>query len=306
MADNKKFDVAVIGNAGIDTNVYLPGNQIDFECEANFTENIDYVGGAGGYAARGYAQLGYKTAYIGYIGDDHNGDFLINEFKKDGINTEAVFLDPAGTCHSINFMYKDGRRKNFYDGKSHMKLQPVLEKCESILAESKIAHFNIPNWARFLLPVAKDLDLKIATDLQDITDIDDPYRQDFIEHSDILFFSSTNYDSPQPVINSILKQYPEKILVSGMGAKGCALGTKTGIEYFSAVEIDEPIIDTNGAGDGLAVGFLSNYLLENKNLKKSIQLGQITARYTCTQKASTSHLISKKLLEKLAKRFGPE
>ncbi|HMA61030.1 MAG TPA: PfkB family carbohydrate kinase, partial [bacterium] len=154
-------------------------------------------------------------------------------------------------------------------------------------------------WARFLLPVAKDLGVKIATDLQDITDIADPYRQDFIEYSDILFFSNTNYDSPEPIINHILKQFPEKILVSGMGSQGCALGTQKGIDYFSAMKIKGPIIDTNGAGDSLAVGFLSSHLLEEKNLRESIQLGQLTARYTCTQKASTSKLISRNKLEKL-------
>ena len=61
----KQFDVVVIGNVGIDTNVYLAGDEINFQIESNFTENIDYVGQAGGYAARGFAQLGYRTAFIG-------------------------------------------------------------------------------------------------------------------------------------------------------------------------------------------------------------------------------------------------
>ena len=61
--NDRKFDVAVVGNVGIDTNVYIAGADIDFGVESNFTENLDYVGQAGGYAARGYAQLGKRTAH---------------------------------------------------------------------------------------------------------------------------------------------------------------------------------------------------------------------------------------------------
>jgi sugar/nucleoside kinase (ribokinase family) len=45
-----------------------------------------------------------------------------------------------------------------------------------------------------------------------------------------------------------------------------------------------PVIDTNGAGDSLAVGFLSSYVLNNDALRDAILRGQIAARYMCTQK----------------------
>ena len=162
------FDVAVIGNVGIDTNVYFHGADVDFSREANFTENLDYVGQAGGYASRGYAQLGKCTAFIGYVGDDFSGRFIREEFARDGIDLSGMFFDPAGTSRSINLMYRDGRRKNFYDGKRHMQLQPDRAVCRSVLAQSRLAHFNIPNWARLLLPIAKDLGLVVSCDLQDI------------------------------------------------------------------------------------------------------------------------------------------
>lgn len=290
------FDVVVIGNVGIDTNIYLAGQEINFKVEANFTENLDYVGQAGGYASRGFAQLGYKTAFIGYVGDDYQGKHILKEFARDGINTDAVFIDPAGTSRSINFMYPDGRRKNFYDGKSHMTLQPELATSKKILAKSKIAHFNIPNWARKLLPVARDLGLSISCDIQDVVQIDDPYRADFIKYADVLFFSAVNFDSPQNIMEQVLNQYPDKIIISGMGFRGCALADKNGLRYFEAAELVEPVVDTNGAGDGLAVGFLSGYYLENLSLEKSIRRGQLVARHTCAQKANSGNLMTKKML----------
>jgi len=145
--ESERFDVAVIGNVGIDTNIYFKGSAIDFSIEANFTENLDYVGQAGGYTSRGYAQLGYKTAFIGYLGDDFNGKFIRAQFAKDSINTDAVFTDPRGTSRSINFMYPDGKRKNFYDGKRHMDLAPDIEICKSILHQMDCSFY--PNKFRF-------------------------------------------------------------------------------------------------------------------------------------------------------------
>jgi len=59
------FEVVVIGAVGIDTNVYISANSVDFVLEASFTENLDYIGMAGGYSSKGFARLGKKTAFIG-------------------------------------------------------------------------------------------------------------------------------------------------------------------------------------------------------------------------------------------------
>jgi len=287
-----QFDVAVVGNAGIDTNVYLPGADINFDVESNFTLNLDYVGQAGGYAARGYAQLGYKTAFIGALGDDYNGRFVRREFAADGIDTGAVFTDPEGTGRSINFMYRDGRRKNFYDGKGHMTLEPPLAACRAMLARCRLAHFSIPNWARHLLPLAREVGLTIGCDLQDVISAADPYRQEFVEHADVLFFSDANQPDPAALAQTYLDQNPAQIIIAGLGSKGCLLATSSGVQHFGPVEMDAPVIDTNGAGDGLAVGFLSSYALDGYSLEDSIRRGQIAARYTCTQKATSSSLIT--------------
>jgi acarbose 7IV-phosphotransferase len=292
----KNFDVVVVGNVGIDTNVYFHSGEPDFNRESNFTENLDCVGQAGGYASRGYAQLGKRAAFIGYVGDDFSGRFIREEFAHDGIDTTALFIDPAGTSRSVNFMYGDGRRKNFYDGKSHMQLQPDRAVCRSVLAKTRLAHFNIPNWARQLLPIAKEAGVTIACDLQDVVALRDGYREDFVDYADVVFFSAANQPDPKPLIEELLQWKLELIVVAGMGARGCALGTRDGLHYFKPVSMAAPVIDTNGAGDGLAVGFLSSYMLDGYSLEDSIRRGQIAARYTCTQKASSAHLITPELM----------
>jgi acarbose 7IV-phosphotransferase len=296
------FEVVVVGNVGVDTQVYLPGDAIDWSVEANFTENSDCVGQAGGYTSRGYAQLGRRTAFIGYVGADFNGRFVRHAFAQDGIDTSALFTDPAGTSRSINFMTRDGRRKNFYDGKSHMRLQPDLAACRAVLQGARLAHFHLPNWARRLLPGARELGLTIACDIQDVVDPHDPYRQDFINAADVLFFSAVNHPDPSPLIHGYLRRNPRQIIVVGRGSQGCALGTADGVRFFPPVTLDAPVVDTNGAGDGLAVGFLTSYVLEGYGLEASVLRGQIAARYTCTQRASSDALITAPQLDALYRR----
>lgn len=291
------LDVVVVGNAGIDTNVYVHGADVDNTRETSFVETIDCVGQAGGYASRGFARLNKRTAFIGYVGDDYHRRLVCDEFARDGIEA-TLFTDPSGTARSVNLMDRDGRRRTFYDGKSHMHLQPDLNLCRSVLARTRLVHFNIPNWARRLLPIAKELGLTISCDIQDVLSPADDYRRDFVESADILFFSAVNQSNPTAVIEACLAASPRQIVLAGMGAGGCALGTThDGVRYFGPVAMERPVVDTNGAGDGLAVGFLASYVLDTYSLVDSVRRGQIAARHTCTLRASSSDLITRRELD---------
>lgn len=297
MKASNDFDALVVGNVGIDTNVYLPEGPLDLSLEGHFTQNLDCVGQAGGFSARGFAQLGYRTAFIGYVGEDFSGDFIKREFASDEINAEGLMIDPAGTGRSVNLVYPDGSRNSFYDGKGHLQLQPDLEICHSLLSRARIAHFSIPDWARTLLPAAQEAGVVISCDLQDIPTLEDPYREDFIREADILFFSGSTLEDPEALMGKVISLYPEKLILAGLGNRGCALGTKHGITHYPPVTLDRPIVDTNGAGDSLAVGFLTSYILEEMSLEESVKRGQICARYACSLRANSSTLITREQLD---------
>ncbi|EKD88328.1 MAG: hypothetical protein ACD_34C00606G0001 [uncultured bacterium] len=294
---SNKSEVVVVGNVGIDTNVFFYSDGPDFSIEANFTQNIDVLGQAGGYASRGYARLGASTAFIGCVGEDYSGEYIKRIFGQEKINTEGLFIDPEGTSRSINLMYKNGQRKNFYDGKNHMRLHAPMDVAMKVIEGARLVHFNIPNWARELLPVAKKSGAIIACDIQDVIDVKDPYRLDFVKMAGYLFFSSANHDDPAPLIDAYLQLNPALVIVSGMGVRGCALGTGNGIQYFPPVTLDLPVVDTNGAGDALAVGFLASHILDGRSLEESILRGQISARYKCAQKATSNCMITRDLLD---------
>jgi len=284
------FDAVVIGNVGVDTNVY-PLGEFDWNREGHFTENLDCVGQAGGYASRGYARLGKRVALIGHVGHDANGRWIRETLAADGIDASALFVDPAGTARSVNFMLADGGRRNFYDGKGHMTLEPDLDRCRAVLAGAKLAHFNIPNWARKLLPEARRAGAAIATDLQDLRALDDPYRRDFIEQSDFLFFSAAHWSDPREPLEALLRMGPARVVIAGMGDRGCAMATRDRIEFFDPIPWHLPVVDTNGAGDSLAVGFLASHVLDGDNPADAARRGQICARHACTLRADSGNLL---------------
>lgn len=292
-------EVVVVGNVGVDTNIYLHGNAVDWSVEANFSENCDYVGQAGGYAARGYAALGRRVAFVGHVGDDACGRLVRETFARDGVAVDALWVDPAGTARSVNLVFRDGARKNFYDGKGHMAMEPDLERCRAALAGARLAHFNIPNWARRLLPIARELGLTVACDLQDIVALDDPYRADFIAAAEFIFCSSINHEPPA-LAAALLAERPGRVVVVGMGPRGAGLATAAGFRVFPPPPLDLPVLDTNGAGDTLAVGFLTSYVLEGRSLEESVLRGQVAARHTCALRATTDGLIGPARLDALA------
>jgi len=297
------LDVVVAGCIGIDTTVFLYGQDIDFNVEANFSQNIDCVGQAGGYCARGFRRLGNRVGFVGSVGADYNGDFIRRELASDGIET-LFFPDPVGTHRSINFMYRDGRRKNFYDGKGSMEVKPDLAACEALLSRTRLVHVHIENWCRELLPIARRCGVLVSCDLQDVVALDDPYRRDFIEQADILFFSCTNHPNPSRAIDFFLTGNPNRIVVGGMGAQGAVLGTREGIRMFAPPPLDLPVLDTNGAGDSLAFGFLTSHVLEGRGLEESVMRGQVAARVTCSQRATSSELVTRERLEALCSSLG--
>jgi sugar/nucleoside kinase (ribokinase family) len=291
------LDVIVVGGAGVDTNVYLGGDDIDWNVESNFTRNVDSAGQAGGYASRLFAQLGKRTGYIGPVGDDALGRLLCDALARDGVDLAGVFVDAGGTNRSVNLVYKDGRRKNFYDGRGSMTLQPDLGLCRRLLARTRLAHFSIVHWARQLLPLARELGAFVAVDLQDVVSAEDPYRQDFVDAADVLFFSAVNHPDPTPVIEAYRRRNPRAVCVVGMGARGAAIGTADGVRTFGPVADDRPVVDTNGAGDSLAVGFLAGHVLDGVSLPDAVLRGQILARHTCTLVAPKDRLLTRRELD---------
>jgi len=281
----KSFDVCVLGAFGLDTYVYFHGGEVDFLREGHFGENLDEVGLAGGYSSRIAAALGYRVCALGYVGNDFAGRYVRDKLSSEGIDPSGLLVDPAGTKRSVNFMYSDGRRTNFYDGKGSMSTHPDKERFLPMIAASRWVHVNIVNWTRELLDDVLRLGVPMSCDLQDWSDVNDPYRLDFLQKVDVLFFSGVHLEEPMEVLGALSRRFPHKTLVCGMGKQGAAFAKGGACKSYPPASGPKPVVDTNGAGDALAVGFGSAHLLEGKSLSESLVFGQALARQLCSVRA---------------------
>lgn len=301
------FDVVVVGAAGVDTLVYLPEGEPDFSRDSTMVHTVDTVGQAGAFSARGFARLGWRTGFVGAFGADWAAHLVRTAFAADGVTVAAEVLDPAGTARSVNLMTSDGRRRAFYDGRGHAEV-PVPEVGE-VFRGARLAMFHLSDWCRKLLAPARAASCTIAVDLQDLDDVADPYRRDFIEAADVVFFSAAHIADPRQTARDLLAKGP-RLAVAGLGAAGALLawrepdGAIVELVLSPAPVLDLPIVDTNGAGDGLAVGTLHELLLTSattggflrdtttEDLSSAVLSGQCAARWTCMRRGG-DHLITR-------------
>jgi sugar/nucleoside kinase (ribokinase family) len=290
-------DVVVVGNAGLDTEVFLPGDSIDLSLDSQFTSNRDVVGQAGGYAARGFARLGRATRYFGALGEDAAGRAVRRALASDGVLLDLVFADPQGTARSVNLMTRDGRRRAFYDGRGHLTQTVPNGLIQLALQDVPLAHIHLANWARgALLPSIGT----VAVDLQDVRDLDDEYRADFVAGADIVFMSGAHLPDPPAAAQEVVHRGKVQVAVVGLGAAGALAVVRGGqVRHYPVPPLDLPVVDSNGAGDSLAVGFLDAYVLDGTDLAEAVLRGQVAARWACTEPGS-DHLIARDRLLELA------
>ena len=112
---SKPLDVIPIGRVAIDFNPTDMNRPLSESCNFN-----KYVGGSPANIAVGLARLGKKVGFIGKVSDDQHGDYVVDYFKKEGIDTSNIFRAQNGEKLGLTFteikspsessilMYRDG------------------------------------------------------------------------------------------------------------------------------------------------------------------------------------------------------
>jgi ribokinase len=117
------------------------------------------------------------------------------------------------------------------------------------------------NFSRPLLKIGQDAGKKIATDVHTVSDLEDPYNQDFMQAADILFMSDDLLPvSPESWAREVMSRYRPEILVIGLGAAGALLAVREDafIGRLPALQPDT-VVNTIGAGDALFSAFIHGY-----------------------------------------------
>lgn len=302
----RDIDVLVVGAVGVDTVVYPPPRwRWDAAGEGTLAEVVDVVAHGGGYAARGYAALGHRTALLGHVGADVAGAWVRSTLAGDGVLMDGC-VTTGRTAHSVNVMDRDGARRNFYDPALDGVDPPGRVLTEHLLDRSRIAHVNIPDWARRVLGPARERGVTLVVDVQDASGPDEDYRRAFVEAADVLVVSGDRLASGEDYARWAIDVGHARLVVVGLGPHGCLVVPRgqpsthypvARLPAEAGTGVEPPVVDTNGAGDSLAVGTASGLLLDGLPRDAAVRRGLLCARWCCTLRATSDGLATREQVE---------
>jgi adenosine kinase len=249
---------------------------------------------SGGSAANtivGIANFGARAAYVGKVRDDQIGRLYMHDIRAAGVAFETkVAVDGAATGCSYILVTGDGERTmNTYLGAAQ-DLTPDDIDAAQIAASSVIyleGYLWDPKNAKDAFvkasTIAHDAGRQVALTLSDSFCVD-RYRSEFLDLMrsrtvDLVFANEAELLSLYQTsdFDAALKQLrlDARLGVVTRSEKGCVVASKDGVIAVPAFPI-EKMVDTTGAGDLFAAGFLFG-LVRGAGYENAGRLGALAA-----------------------------
>lgn len=250
------------------------------------------VGGAELNVAIGCARLGLKSGWISRLGNDDFGKYIMKTARGEGINTSEVKLvDGYQTSVYFREVLSDGSSRSFYyREKSPTSTMKREDLNEEYFKEAKVLHITgvfpsiTKNNQEIILEavkLAKKNNLTISFDpnirLKMWTKEEaKAYIEKILPNVDILLIGDEEIEillgetSIEDAIKTFHNYGIEKVIVK-KGAKGAVGSDGKNVYEVDAIK-PKALVDTVGAGDGFAAGFLTA-LCKGETLKDCVEFG---------------------------------
>ena len=303
-----RYDVIAIGNAIVDVvsscsdelieELGMPKGGMTLIDADQATALYDAMGPAreisGGSAANtlaGLSALGAQCAFVGQVAADQLGSVFAHDIRAVGIDydTPAREGEPP-TARCLIFVTPDGQRTmNTFLGASQFLPASALD--EEAIGGAKILYLEGYLWdpeepraaMRRAIETAKAAGRKVAFTLSDafvIARYGDDFRAlindgliDILFANEVELGAITGEEDFDAGIAALKDKVPA--LVVTRSEKG-AVAISGGETASVAAEPVDAVVDTTGAGDLFAAGFLAGYV-KGESLETSLKMGAIAA-----------------------------
>jgi sugar/nucleoside kinase (ribokinase family) len=248
-------------------------------------------GGSAGNTAAGVAALGGKAGFVGQVAPDQLGEFYRHDLTATGVEFTTPATDfGVPTARSMVLVTPDAHRTmNTFLGAA--QLLPVEALDETQIAGAKVIYLEgylwdpeTPRYAMIkAIDIARNAGRKVAFTLSDTFCID-RHRDGFnglIDGGriDLLFANEAEIQALAglPHFESAVAAVQEKVevLVVTRSEKGAIAVSKGERAEVPAEPVDK-VVDTTGAGDLFAAGFLAGWT-QGRGLEESLRIGAIAA-----------------------------
>jgi acarbose 7IV-phosphotransferase len=296
--------VLVSGLINLETTLKISGFPIAYNPVNYPFYGIDStVSGVGYNVAKAMLTLGNNVRFASLIGQDDTANLVLSTLKRDSISSEFMVQSIQQTAQSVILYDPSGTRQIHTDLKNvqeqiypEHRFDTALEDCDLVVA------CNI-NFSRGLLSKAKHLGVPIATDLHTLTNLENAYDQDFLQHADIVFFSHERLqETPEQTANKMFERFPTKIIVVGLGENGAMLFTRDAPQHVQAIKTRD-IVNTIGAGDALFSGF-NHFYAKTQNAPESLEKAVLFASYKIGETGAANGFLTETELQALTKEVS--
>jgi ribokinase len=282
--------VVVVGSTNFD--LVVKADRLPKEGETLLATHLKFfAGGKGANQAVGVARLGAKTTFIGSVGKDMIGDFLIQGLEANGIDTTCVRRDPAcSTGCAFIMLFPNGNNSIVVDVAANLSLTPAdVERAEELIAraDALCTVLEVP-----LDVVAAAL--RVARKLGKLTVLDaGPPRHcppEILKLADIVSPNETELEqlSGEKVSGRVsAREAAEKLLELGvktvvlkLGSDGAMLVTRKASRHFPACKVD--VVDPTAAGDAFTAA-LTVQLAAGAQIEEAIRYANLAGALAVTK-----------------------
>ena len=311
---SERLDVIGIGNAMVDA--IIPSNKEEVEKHEINRDSMNLIdeelknklhqdykikemigGGSLGNSMFGITSFGGNGSFIGKIKDDNIGDFLQKDMIREGLQFPLGFTSPdiSTGCCTI-FVEEDGTRTMCTFLGAGTLIGPEDIK-EDQIVNHKIAYLEGYLWdnenakkaMKKMVDICKADNQKIAFTLSDLFCVDrhrDSFKELITNDVDILFANDDEIKSmAQTSSFEEGLEYAKSLNITSAitkGSSGSIIISNGSVTEIDAQKVDK-VVDTTGAGDLFAAGFLYGYS-KNKSMAEcgnyaSIAAAEIISHY---------------------------
>ena len=286
---NEYPQVVGIGSTVYDTLMVVDG----FPQEDTKMQGVETKVQGGGPCATALVaaqKLGVTTAYMGTIGDDPFGTFMMDDLKKWNVNTDHVKVVPdTVSFHAVVVLNQKTASRTCVWNKGTVAAPTAEDLNEEVIKNAKVLHLDghMLDAAIYAAKKCKEWGVKVSHDAGGTY----PGIEKLMEYVDWLIPSEefalkmTGAATAEEAAQKLYETYHPELVVLTQGVKGGILLDEKGMRHYDSYKVE--VKDSNGCGDTFHGAFVAGKIhgLSNDDACKyasaaaAIKCTRLGARY---------------------------
>lgn len=228
-------------------------------------------------------RCGVEAAYIGAVGDDEGGEWILESLKNEGVDVSHCKVLSQINNSYVEVRIQKGERifeSSFKGASSQLELsQDDFEFIQGY----DIVHTSVYSGLEKQLEELKNVSKMLSFDFSDSIE-NKAYIQKILPYVDILIFSVPEMDFDEiKNLTGWLTRFNPRVIIFTQGKNGAWV--YSGKKFYHQPIINVDTVDTLGAGDAFIAKFLVKWLSSETIPSSMQQASEFAAKICKTQGA---------------------